>query len=757
MGRESAGARAGGALSLLIFVSVFLVYLRALPPALAPWRDTGEMAWASWSLGVAHPTGYPLYLLLGRAWSALPLANVAYRLNVLSAAAGAAGAALLFRVVRRRSGWAPALAAAAWLAFNGVYWTVSQVSEMYSLWALSAVALMAAALAASDDPDERLWPGFCFLAGLFLGNRLDLVLWAPGLLWLALARRPESGGEDASWAAAAFALFPALAAATGSNAPFAGLIVLTALWRARGEGMGRRVAWAAAAGAAGLSVYVYLPVRSATGPLLDWNHPASPANFLDSLLRTRYGGTLDLISRNYATGELFGDNLRLWGAHLWDAFGPLGLAAALVGCAAGFRADRRRWLGRAACWWWSGPVFLFLANLPPNPHAAAIIEPHYLLSDVALVFWAADGAAALGASSRALAPALAAAALLWPLWRGVPARQDRREHLYDYDFARNVFRAAPPGAVVVAKKDVQLYALWHYQGVQGLRPDLRIVAQGLAGSPWYQADWRRRDPSLPVSALGSASGWAALGAGGRPVYATQDAELPPQVAAVARSRAVLAAVVPSAPGDEGGQWDLVVRRGPYRYGETPDFFTSDLIEELSAASYRRGVELQKLGRSAEAVVRLDDAWRMEWLSPDVPLFLAYISAVNGRWAEAEATGAVTDSLFARKLALADEFRALPDLKATIRREAAEAATQRGVTLEKLGRRDEAEAADRRALALFPLAQTRYNMAVLAWGRDPGAVQENLSEALRLDPGHAAARALLQRLSAASARNPVKIR
>jgi tetratricopeptide (TPR) repeat protein len=734
-------------MTILVFAAVFLTYLRALSPALAPWRDTGEMSLASWTLGVAHPTSYPLYVLLGHAARLLPLGNFAYRLNVLSAAAGAAAVALLFSVVRRRSGWLPALAAAAWLAFNSAFWTVSSVSEMYSLWILCAVALMALALAASEDHSERLWPAFCFMAGLLLANRLDLVLWAPGLLWLALSGRPSADGEDGLWAGIALAVFPAAAVLSGSNLPFAGLIALTALWRARGPGMQRRVALAAGAGLAGLSVYLYLPDRSATGPFLDWNHPALLPQFLDSILRTRYGGTLDLISKSYATGELLGDNLRHWGAHLWDAFGPAGLAAALIGSAAGFRADRRRWLGRAACWWWSGPVFIFLANLPPNPHAMGIIEPHYLLSDAALVFWAADGVAALAVSSRAWAPGFALAALLWPLWRGVPARQDRREHLYTYDFARNVFRAAPPGAVVVAKKDVQLFALWHYQQVQGWRPDLKLVAQGLSASPWYQADWRRRDRVLAVTSLGVPQGWAALAASGRAVLATQDAEVPNEVAASARERGILQALTPAAPSDEGGQWDLLVRRGPQHYGETPDFFTTDLIDESSVASYRRALELQKAGRLDEAVRRFDDAWRTEWIFPEVPAFEGYLAAASGRWADAEALDSVAESLFARKLALAADYRALAELSATIRRGAADSANSHGVTLEKLGRRDEAEAAYRRSLRLFPLAQTYYNLAVLAWGHDWGAVEEDLSEALRLDPGHADARRYLDKLRA----------
>lgn len=735
-------------MTFLVFASVFLAYLRALPGSLAPWRDTGEMTLASWTLGVAHPTSYPLFVVLGRALRAVPLGNFAYRLNVFSAAAGAAAVALLFADARRRRGLLPALAAAAWLAFNAAFWTVSQVSEMYSAWILCAVALMVAAQAAAEAEGERLWPAFCFLAGLLFGNRLDLVLWAPGLLWIALASRPAADGEGL-WAGLAFVIFPATAALTGSNFPFAGLVALTGLWLARGPGMARRVAVAAAAGAAGLSIYLYLPVRSATGPLLDWNHPAALSNFLDSILRTRYGGTLDLISLNYKTGELFGDNVRRWGAHLWDAFGPAGLAAALAGCAAGFKEDRRRWLGRAACWWWSGPVFIFLANMPPNPHAMAILQPHYLLSDAVLVFWAADGVAALASAARSgarwAAPAFAAAALLWPLWRGVPAREDRRARFDDYDFARNVFRAAPPGAVVVAKKDVQLYALWHFQTVQGLRPDLKIVAAGLAGSPWYQAGWRRLDPDLDVSSLLVPEGWTALGAGGRAVVATQDVELPAPVAASARARGVVEAVLPPSLGNDARDWDLVTRRGLTSVDEAPDFFISDLVDEMSIASYRLALDFQKSGRPAEAAVRFDDAWRMNWTFPEVPVFLGYMAAVAGRWTEAETYGALADALFARKLALADEYRALPELKASIRRQAAENATQHGVTLEKLGRRDEAAALYRRSIALTPTAQAYYDLAVLAWGRDWAAAQDDLAEAVRLDPGHADARRYLELL------------
>ncbi|MDE2291009.1 MAG: DUF2723 domain-containing protein, partial [Elusimicrobia bacterium] len=71
------------------------LYVASAYPALSSYRDSGDLAASAWTLGVAHPPGYPFYTLLGHVWAALlPLGTVAYRLNLMSAAAGAAAAAL---------------------------------------------------------------------------------------------------------------------------------------------------------------------------------------------------------------------------------------------------------------------------------------------------------------------------------------------------------------------------------------------------------------------------------------------------------------------------------------------------------------------------------------------------------------------------------------------------------------------------------------------------------------------------------------
>src|SRR6185295_2563958 len=85
--------------ALALFFGFFALYVHSMAPGLAPYRDTGEMVVSAGTLGVSHPPSYPLYILLGRAFENLPLAEPAYRLSLLSCAAGAAAVALLFLLI----------------------------------------------------------------------------------------------------------------------------------------------------------------------------------------------------------------------------------------------------------------------------------------------------------------------------------------------------------------------------------------------------------------------------------------------------------------------------------------------------------------------------------------------------------------------------------------------------------------------------------------------------------------------------------
>jgi hypothetical protein len=139
-------------LALLIFALALALYLRTLAPGLLD-GDAGEFQTAAWRFGLAHPTGYPLYLLAGGVWQRLlALAGIApaTALNAFSALAGAVTVALLFLLMLR---WLPgndtirrsgALFSAALLAANPTFWSQNLIAEVYTLHAFLLVLILAA-------------------------------------------------------------------------------------------------------------------------------------------------------------------------------------------------------------------------------------------------------------------------------------------------------------------------------------------------------------------------------------------------------------------------------------------------------------------------------------------------------------------------------------------------------------------------------------------------------------------------------------
>src|SRR6267378_7687049 len=85
---------------------VFILYLLTLAPSVAMW-DTGEYMAAAKVLGLPHPPGNPLFVLLAHFFGLLPLpGNYAQHINTMAAFCSAASAGLWFLVAERiLAGW----------------------------------------------------------------------------------------------------------------------------------------------------------------------------------------------------------------------------------------------------------------------------------------------------------------------------------------------------------------------------------------------------------------------------------------------------------------------------------------------------------------------------------------------------------------------------------------------------------------------------------------------------------------------------
>ncbi|MCB9421904.1 MAG: DUF2723 domain-containing protein [Ardenticatenaceae bacterium] len=176
---------------LLLLVALVPVYALTMPATVGR-ADTFEFQVVAPQLGIAHPTGYPLYLLLGKLFTLVPVGSVAWRLNVGTAVFALSTAILLYLTGRKLLNRPlPALLGAIALGISPTFWSQAIEAEVYSLHAL----IIAAALYLMQVASGK-WPmasklftirhspftihySLFFLIGLGLANHLTTVFLIP--------------------------------------------------------------------------------------------------------------------------------------------------------------------------------------------------------------------------------------------------------------------------------------------------------------------------------------------------------------------------------------------------------------------------------------------------------------------------------------------------------------------------------------------------------------------------------------------------
>lgn len=179
-------------LPALVFIIFLILYAATTAPSIVElFDDSLEFQLVLPTFGIAHPTGYPIYTLVGGLWSHLfPLGNWAWRVNLFSAIAAAGAVALVFALtlcltVRdgRGDAWA-ATAAVIAFGFGAVWWSQATVAEVYTTHNLLVVGILALAVQApsSREPGaDRQMTLLFALIGLGLAHHRTTVLLLPGL------------------------------------------------------------------------------------------------------------------------------------------------------------------------------------------------------------------------------------------------------------------------------------------------------------------------------------------------------------------------------------------------------------------------------------------------------------------------------------------------------------------------------------------------------------------------------------------------
>ena len=422
----------------------FLAYLRTLAPTVYG-LDSAELTTGAWTLGIVHSPGCPLYLLLGRLFCMLPIGDVGYRMNLMSALFAAGAIVLLNAVLHRLTARRMIALATSWLlAFSYYFWTWAVVAELYALHLFIVGGLLLLVLRWKECPRAgRLWL-IAFLFGLGMGNHMALLTLLPGFAWLV--------GRDASQ--------PLRDPRVAVGALLSGLLGF-------------------------VGIYLYLPLRHAAGPALDYVRDYFPNIHLDSWRGWLWMVGGQMFRRHFlqiSPSDLIADAARL--AHqLFSNFGLLGALTGMVGLVCGLRRDSEsRDLTIALALMFAGHAgFILTYGVGDNIWMYSVV---YLVWSVwiglgltAVATWLSNrGRADLVIVPQAAAVALALWLLLFNYTHVDLSRDDSARRL-----GERILHGVKPRAVLLGTwKDVPI--IEYLQIVEHQRPDVRVLNLVFLGS-----------------------------------------------------------------------------------------------------------------------------------------------------------------------------------------------------------------------------------------------------------------------------------
>jgi hypothetical protein len=191
--------RLDSALTLLLFIASFVLYVRTLAPSLL-YGDSAEFQTIAYTLGIGHPTGYPIYVLLAKLFTLIPIGEMAYRVNLFSAFCAALTITLLYLIIRKLGAtYAAALYGSLTLALTPLFWKHASIAEIYALSAACLALILFSAFQWKATNNSR----WIFLTGLFGGLSLGIhtTITLSGialLLYLVLSTRQRADWLEAS-------------------------------------------------------------------------------------------------------------------------------------------------------------------------------------------------------------------------------------------------------------------------------------------------------------------------------------------------------------------------------------------------------------------------------------------------------------------------------------------------------------------------------------------------------------------------------
>lgn len=500
---------------VLLFIFVFGLYVYTSPRVDSNYADSDEMITASYIIGLPHPPGYPLYLILGKLFSYLPFGEIAFRYSVFTAFFGALTVMLVYLIIVRILSWKkdenlifavedfnqiensksgrdldiyiilPALTGALSLAFSYLFWLYSIVPEVFSLHNffialliyISVVWYQASRKNIAEGLDRKIEDKYLFFFALFavlafLSHQISIIL-VPAFVYLIYFIDKTLLAPSKRWFKLAFGFL------------------------------------------SGLLPLIYFPLASKGEPAINFGNVVSLKALWDYASRKLYADFSASGSAYLPSAFNLKEKIAETPYYFYDLAGYFGAPLLILGffaflCILFFSFLQRRKDSHQE-------IFIFLAFLFSGPLLAIYIsvdrkntleysflgtnERMYIMGSVIFGILIGLGAKIFLEFIKKInlkAPLAIFAALLlllpaFPLKNNFKYVNKNNFYLGE-DAGYNIFVNMEPNAIYFVRGDRTTFAAYYWKYVKGLRQDVTIIPFGL--TEWALKGVHKKEPNL---------------------------------------------------------------------------------------------------------------------------------------------------------------------------------------------------------------------------------------------------------------------
>ncbi len=536
-------------LGVLLFTSI--IYLMTVQRTFSFW-DCGEFVACSYILGVPHPPGTPLFVVIGRLFSLLPVAeDIGFRVNLLSALstsfASMFGYFIVVRLIRdwfdgdadlpRRVGmYAAGVIGSLLMAFSLTNWSSAVEAEVYGLSMLLITLLIWLSLRWAECRGTRQAQKYLilifFLGVLSTAIHLTVYLVMPMIMLMMLLLDEGLRKNPFFWISCAVLLVPVMSLwkFIWIGAVWTAILVVAYLVSNKRANLIVPF-FMMIASATAFTAQLYIPIRAAERPAINENAPTSLDKFDDFLERRQYGQT-SMVERMFTRrGQLanqFGRHPRMgfW-SFFEEQYGISGTIFILtlfpLGLLGMVESSWRKWKKGV-------PFFLMvlaatvglvlymnfadgtMQGLIPNDDChLEVRDRDYFFQPGFILFGLAIGLGVMalwdmvykflqnGGGRRTMVYGLLVFLVL-PVFalKANYYKADRSNNYIPWDYAYNLLVSADSNAVVFTNGDNDTFPVWCLQEVYGVRTDVRIANLSLLNTDWYIKQLKN-EMGVPIS------------------------------------------------------------------------------------------------------------------------------------------------------------------------------------------------------------------------------------------------------------------